>query len=175
MFKTADKRREALREIPEPVVADFMTKDLVTVTADMRLNEAVDLLLEKKVSNTPVVKHTSRGDRLVGLLTERDCLKFLTGEIFYGGPNITVESMMKNIPVCVSPDTDIFTVSSLFIQQGYRHLPVVKKTLLLGVVSRRDVLKGFREYHKKQQRIKIPDRKAPDLKKILMNRRLLIK
>lgn len=175
MIKTADRRRESLQQVAEPVVADFMTKDLVTVTADMSLPEAVELLLDKKVSNAPVVKFTSRGKKLLGLLTERDCMKFLTSEIFYGDPNITVESMMKHIPVCVSPETDIFTVSSLFIQQGYRHLPVVRKTMLLGVVSRRDVLKGLNNYYKLQQQKHNAELRTPDLKKILMNRRLLIK
>jgi CBS domain-containing protein len=175
MVKTADNRRETLQEIAEPVVADFMTRNLVTVTADMDLCDAVELLLKKRVSNTPVVKHTTRGNKLVGLLTERDCLEYLTDEIFYGNPKITVESVMKHIPVCVSPDTDIFTVSSIFIQQGYRHLPVVRNTHLLGVVSRRDVLRGLKDYHKKQQRVQVSERKTPDLRKILMNRRLLIK
>lgn len=175
MIKTADRRRESLQELAEPVVADFMTTELVTVTADMGLPEAVELLLDKKVSNAPVVKHGRRGSKLLGLLTERDCLKFLTGEIFYGDPNITVESMMKHIPVCVSPETDVFTVSSIFIQQGYRHLPVVRKTLLLGVVSRRDVLRGLNDFCKLQQRKHSSELRTPDLKKILMNRRLLIK
>ena len=175
MVKTADKRRETLQEIPEPVVADFMTSSLVTVTAEMSLDEAVELILKERVSNAPVVKHTSRGARLVGLLTERDCLEYLTDEIFYGDPNISVESMMKHIPVCVSPDTDVFTVSSIFIQQGYRHLPVVRNTLLLGIVSRRDVLKGLKDYIKKLQQVQISERKTPDLRKILMNRRLILK
>lgn len=175
MVKTADKRRETLRQATEPVVADFMTTDLVTVTLEMPLTEVVDLLLKKKVSNAPVVKPTSEGNKLVGLITERDCMDYLTDAIFYDDPNITVESIMKHIPVCVTPETDVFTVSSIFTQQGYRHLPVVKKTMLLGIVSRRDVLRGLKDYRLKLDGMKKVERKLPDLREILMNRRLIIK
>jgi CBS domain-containing protein len=82
---------------------------------------------------------------------------------------------MKNVPVCVSPDTDVFTVSSIFSQQGFRHLPVVSNSYLLGVVSRRDILRGLKDYHLKTQRIQASERKRPDLLKILMNRRLIIR
>lgn len=175
MVKTADKRRDTLDELPEPVVADVMTTDVVTATIDMKLLDVVNLLLKKGVSNVPVVEHLDKGMKLVGIITERDCLDYLTNEVFYGDPNISVGSSMKNVPVCVSPDTDVFTVSSIFLQQGFRHLPVVDNSYLLGVVSRRDILQGLKQYHLKTQRIQAAERKRPDLLKILMNRRLIIK
>lgn len=175
MVKTADRRRDTLRQATEPVVADFMTTDLVTVTLEMPLIDVVDLMLNKGVSNVPVVKPTRGGNKLVGLVTERDCLNCLTDAIFYDDPSITVESIMKHIPVCVTPEIDVFTVSSIFTQQGYRHLPVVKKTMLLGIVSRRDVLRGLKDYRLKLHEMKESERKLPDLREILMNRRLIIK
>ncbi len=175
MVKTADRRRDTLQQLKEPVVAEFMTTNLITVTPEMSLIQVVDLLLNKGVSNVPVVRPTRGGNELVGLITERDCLDYLTEAIFNDDPNIIVESAMKHIPVCVSPETDVFTVSSIFTQQGYRHLPVVKKTMLLGIVSRRDVLRGLKDYHLKLYKMKDTERKLPDLREILMNRRLIIK
>ena len=50
---------------------DFMMPQLVTLTTDMELLDAIQLLVEKQVSGAPVLD--AQGN-LVGILTERDCL-----------------------------------------------------------------------------------------------------
>jgi len=54
-------------------VADLMVSDVVTVSPDESLAEAVRIMLEKKVGSLPVLE----GGRVVGILTETDMLQLI--------------------------------------------------------------------------------------------------
>jgi len=129
-----------------PTVADLMIRDVHTVHPDMSLDEAVTFLVKKRIPFAPVVERHDEGNELVGLISERDCLGYLSNELFYNNPDINVRSMMHRLPLCVSPDGDIFVMATIFTQHVYRHLPVVKDKLLLGIISRHDVLKALHEF-----------------------------
>ena len=136
--------------IEPPTVMEFMTRDVHTVSPEFSLEEVINSLLKKKVSNAVVVVIQEGGVKhLMGFISERDCLEYLSNEIFYRNPKITAKSMMQPIPLCVSPETDLLTVATIFTQHGYRHLPVVRGKKLQGIVSRRDVLNGLMDYHRR--------------------------
>jgi len=56
-------------------VRDVMVVEVVTVTPDTEVTQAVDLLTAGKLGCLPVVEDA----RLVGILTETDCLRYLSG------------------------------------------------------------------------------------------------
>ena len=83
-------------------------------------------------------------------------------KLFYGNPSPakTAETIMKRHPICVCPEADLFALASIFTNHGYRHLPVVEDLNLLGVVSRRDVMKALDQYYRDWMRNRKP-RKIP--------------
>jgi CBS domain-containing protein len=129
-----------------PTVADLMIRDVHTVTPDMSLEEVIAFLVKKQVPFAPVVERHDDGDELLGLISEKDCLGYLSNELFYGNPDINVRSMMHKYPLCASPESDIFIMATIFTQHTYRHLPVVSDKHLVGVISRGDVLKAMHEF-----------------------------
>lgn len=137
---------------PTPTAADFMSHRVRTVTSDMPLEEVVSYLLKQEISNAPVIDGSADGKRLVGFISERDCLEFLSNEAFHGSPAPPhrAETIMRKHPICVAPDTELFVLVSIFVNHGYRHLPVTENEELVGIVSRRDVLRAldrhYREY-----------------------------
>jgi CBS domain-containing protein len=82
---------------------------------------------------------------LVGFTSERDCLHRMVTDAYFGAPvpPHTAATTMRILPVCVQADRDLFALASILVQHGYRHLPVVEEGRLLGIVSRRDVLKAI--------------------------------
>jgi CBS domain-containing protein len=54
-------------------VAEVMTKEVCTARPDWTIRQAVDIMVDKRIGCLPVVD----GDRLVGLLSETDCLRLL--------------------------------------------------------------------------------------------------
>ena len=129
-----------------PTVADLMIRDVHMVHPDISLDEATEFLVKKRVPFAPVVEQHEHGNELIGLISETDCLQYLSNELFYNNPDINVRSMMHKSPLCASPENDIFVMATIFTQHVYQHLPVVKDKQLLGVISRHDVLKAMHEF-----------------------------
>ncbi|MFQ5689753.1 MAG: glutamate-cysteine ligase family protein [Gemmatimonadota bacterium] len=67
-FLATDEAREADRPVP---VSQIMERDLVTVAPDTSTLDAIELMRARGISCLPVV----RGDRLIGMITERDFLR----------------------------------------------------------------------------------------------------
>ncbi len=156
-----------------PKVSDFMCSHVQTVTSDMKLESVVQFLLTHKLSNVPVVTHEPSGKpRLVGFISERDCLAALTQESFFGSPAPvqTAGTIMRGSPVCVTAENDLFSIASIFINHQYRHLPVTEDGILLGIISRRDVLKGIAEYYQKYGADKLKESFHPDTHLLMYHR-----
>ena len=113
---------------------DIMKTDIVTISPDRTLREAVQILLENRISGLPVVDGE---DRLLGIISE-----FALLAIAYDPPsrNMPVREHMTQHIISVSPDTPITKMADTFILHRIRRLPVIKNDKLLGVVSRRELL-----------------------------------
>lgn len=156
-----------------PHARDLMNRNVHTVSEDMSLADLVDFLLKHKISSAPVVAIQDSRKLLVGFISEKDALEHLSNEMFYSVrvPQNTVGGCMKRHPIAITEDVDVFAVASLLVSHGYRHVPVVDKdNQLVGVVSRRDVLKPMQALY--TESIKEHDAKyfPPDLKKIINHR-----
>lgn len=160
-----------------PVAKEFMNRDVHCLKSDMTLSEAVAFLLKHEISSAPVTEETGgSGPKLVGFLSEADCLEYLSNEMFFGSPVMrhTVQTMMKRHPVCVGPETDLFSLASVFVSHNHRHLPVVDGERFLGIVSRRDILRSLDEYNRDRMENRDFERFPPDLHEI-MNLRFVTK
>lgn len=157
-----------------PTAQDIMQTHVHTVEPEMHLSDVVASLLKHKVSNAPVVQHEGKKQRLLGFISEGDCLEFLAAELFYGNPAPpqSAQTIMKMHPMCVEQDKDLFTLTSIFTSHRYRHLPVVEQDYLLGIVSRRDVLRSLDRYYRDWSSAKDSQRSPVDVHKI-MNLRFL--
>jgi len=156
-----------------PHARDLMNRKVHTVSPEMSLAELVDFMLKHKISNAPVVEIRDSKKLLVGFISEADALEHLSNEMFYSVrvPQETVEACMKRHPIAITEDVDVFAIASLLVAHGYRHVPVVgESNELLGVVSRRDVLKPMQTFY--GESVKEHDAKyfPPDLKKIINHR-----
>ncbi|MCA9006258.1 MAG: CBS domain-containing protein [Planctomycetaceae bacterium] len=132
-----------------PCAEDLMNRHVEAVTQDMTLTEVIRFLLKHKISNAPVVNKQDQKHTLIGFVSERDCLDALSNEIFFGNPSPaqTVRTIMSSHPICITPDTELFSIVSIFINHHLRHLPVVENGILLGIVSRREILTAMETYY----------------------------
>ncbi len=118
-------------------VADFMTKDLVTVREvdDVALAEA--LLRLGGIRHLPVVKE----HKLVGILTQRDILR--SGES--GKPSardLAVGTVMTKEPTSVRPATGLAQAARIMLERKYGCLPVCEDDgTLVGIVTEADFVR----------------------------------
>ena len=127
-----------------PLVRDFMDKYVDTLSPDTDIRDAVDFMLEKRV--TGVLVANSR-KQLVGILTEYDCLKLLTlGDAQHEAPFGKVKDFMTAEVQTVPPTMDIYYAAGLFVSAKFRRLPVVENGRIVGAITRFDILRAVQRH-----------------------------
>ena len=157
---------------PTPTARDFMTAHVYSISPEMPLGEIIKFLEKHDISNAPVLEPQGDRNLLVGFVSERDCLAALANESFFGSPSPqqTAATIMRRHPVCVDPGTELFTLASIFVSHGYRHLPVVEKGEVLGIVSRRDVLKAMNTFYQKMLKQTDQERRLAEHDEVMLER-----
>jgi len=116
-------------------VSDIMTRAVVVVKPDMRLTEAIKVMLKNNVSAVPVV---DAQQDLIGIITEYDIMNFA----FSGhAAETTVSEVMIRDVVTFTPDTDVETLVNFCAKRRMHRVPIVEGQKVVGMVSRRDILR----------------------------------
>ena len=126
------------------LVRDYMSKDLVTFVPEMDILRAGHLLVTHDVSGAPVL---NQQNNLVGMLTERDCMRVAMQAEYHGIPGGLVGDYMSVNPQSVEPEESILKVAGLFVEGRYHRYPVLENGSLVGVISRRDVMRAMGEFY----------------------------
>ncbi|WP_405650427.1 CBS domain-containing protein [Streptomyces sp. NBC_01386] len=135
-------------------VSELMTREVITVLQNTAFKDTVRTLTEHQVSAVPVVD--SAGHPL-GLISEGDLLQKSAGQgdYFRSLPEREAwredkaaaqraEELMSAPPVCAGPDWTVAEAARLMEAQGVKRLLVVDEMdTLIGIVSRRDLLRIF--------------------------------
>ena len=125
-------------------VKDHMSKNVVTLDPEMEILQAVQELIRHDISGAPVL---DRHGRLVGVLTERDCMRVAMEGSYHGSPAGPVKDFMSGNPQWIGPEQSILTLADLFINGRFHRYPVVDNGRLVGVISRRDVMRAMAEHY----------------------------
>ena len=126
------------------LVDDFMTTHLATAKPEMDLLALVDLLLIQGISGAPVV---DQDGKLVGMISEQDCLRKILVGTYQGDIGGRVEDAMTSPVETVKMGASIVEVAEQMLMTNRRRFPVVDfQGRLRGQISRRDLLKAVRAY-----------------------------
>jgi CBS domain-containing protein len=140
---------------------DIMTSDVVTLKKEMGVKEAAEILLDKGIGGAPVVDDEGN---VIGMVTESDLIMedvklhfptfihLLSGIIYLESikafeeklrkaAGVRVEDVMSKKVISVSEDTSIEDIATLMIEKGISRVPVVKEGKLVGLVSKRDIVR----------------------------------
>lgn len=141
---------------------DLMTTSLITFRPEESILVAISRLMKNSVSGGPVVDAEGR---LVGVLSELDCLRMLASDEFYQEEQeegALVGQFMTSGGKTIPPDLGIYAIAHYFLTTPVRRLPVIDHDLLVGQISRRDVLRGMEEMSRKRLvRKRYPDYLQP--------------
>lgn len=140
---------------------DIMTSDVVTLKKEMGVKEAAEILLSKGIGGAPVVDDEGS---VIGMVTESDLIMedvklhfptfihLLSGIIYLESIKafeeklkkaaaVKVEDVMSKKVISVTEDTSIEDIATLMIEKGISRVPVVRKGKLVGLVSKRDIVR----------------------------------
>ncbi len=126
-------------------VEQIMTRRMDTVSAEMKLSQASQLMHEKERRFLPVVDDAMW---LVGLLTHRELAQsepssittLSVGEVNYLTSKITVSQIMQKAPLTCTPNTLVEEAGHMMRQKKIGCLPVLEGGHLVGVITEEDIL-----------------------------------
>ncbi len=120
-------------------VRDYMTRNVLTLKAEDSVIDALRKLITAGRSGAPVVDGEGR---IVGLLSEIDCLKEALMGGYYQQAGDRVSDHMTQEIDSVNADDDILATAELFLK-GRRRLPVMEDGSLAGIITRCDFGKAL--------------------------------
>ena len=142
------------------LIKDIMTKDVVTVKPAMEVHQLAELLVERNISGAPVVDdngkllgivreegvifldkkvhlptllHISVGFLTLGIKRFEDEMKKVTAN--------NVAGIMEKDIITISPEKTVEDVATIMIEKGVFYFPVVQGDTLVGVVTKRDIVR----------------------------------
>lgn len=132
-----------------PEVKNFMVTNVITVSAEATVWEAVGLMNQHEIGCLIVMKKAEP----VGIVTERDMLKRVLAKL-KDPEQIKVSEIMSRPLVAAKPQMDIEDAAGIMLKRGIKKLPVVKNGHLVGLVTLTDLV--FSYYYKKtSQRVNV--------------------
>ena len=123
-------------------VRDYMTRRLISVRSDMEVLQALQIFVKKDISGAPVVEASGR---LIGILTAKDCMRVAVNASYHSEYGGVVADFMTDNVVSISPNDGMLEVAKRFLDDGYHRYPVVEDGALVGILSRRDMLRALGE------------------------------
>ncbi len=114
-------------------ISDAMRSDFVAVAPEDTLGEVAQRMVEAKTGAVAVLDY----GRLVGVLTERDMLKAMAGRVLTS--DARAREWMTADPITAEPDLALDKAQEIMLSNGFRHLPVVERGRVIGIVSLRRI------------------------------------
>ncbi|MFQ5657272.1 MAG: CBS domain-containing protein [Candidatus Methylomirabilales bacterium] len=128
-------------------VKDWMERRPVTISPQETLLKAWRLIRERRVRHLPVVD----GGRVVGIVTDRDLRQALpsraVGLELHEAPHLAekvrIWEVMSRVVVTVRPDAPVEEATDLLLRYRIGGLPVVNGDILVGIITKTDLLRAF--------------------------------
>jgi CBS domain-containing protein len=123
------------------IAKDVMTTQVMTILPTATIYEAMKMMVEIQISGLIV---TDDQNNAIGVLTERDAL---VAYDFLSNMNAPVGDFMNKKVISVAEDTPLEEISDTLVKGDVRRVPVLRGRQVIGVVSRRDLLKYALKNH----------------------------
>jgi CBS domain-containing protein len=118
-----------------PVGVLVSGRETYYIRTDMTVLEAVQYMTEKNVGAAVVLD----GERVAGIFTERDLMRRVVLPGKDVGKTLVFDVMTRDLVLCEADESEDVCHRRM-IRHRIRHLPVVEKGHLIGLVSLRDLL-----------------------------------
>jgi CBS domain-containing protein len=125
----------------------FMTKDVVTLSPDTTVHDAAAVLTSHGIAAAPVIEDgllvgmVSEADLLLGRVPQDPATHMVREKAQPVPPGPVVSDVMTKQVLALPPSADAAAFATLMIREGVRSIPVIDDDQVVGIVSRRDVLR----------------------------------
>jgi len=123
-------------------VVEVASKDYPILPKDERVKSALEMMYKKRLDRLIVSRNR---DILYGIITEWDIMYKLSlkSQEMYSPYNLPLSSIATYPVDTIEPEADLRAVINIFLNRGYSSLPVVSDKKILGLVTKREIIKHF--------------------------------
>ena len=131
-----------------PTPKDIMTKNVITVTRDMPIYDAMELFAKYDISGLPVV---DKDMILIGVLSEKDLMNLV--DIPEDEQDKTVNDLMTQPALYFEEDESLLDVCQFLKKNVFRRVPITSKGKLVGIISVRDIIEFILKLNRHESKL----------------------
>jgi len=120
---------------PPSIVKGVMTKSVITIDRGDSVLEAAKMMSEKRIGCIVVMDEK----KPVGIATERDILRRVVAKDL-DASKVKMKDIMSKPLITINGNTQIINTIRIMQKNNVRHLPIIEKGKLIGIVTQRDLL-----------------------------------
>ena len=117
----------------------IMTTDVIVVKRQTPISRAIEIMLENNITGLPVVNDDMT---LVGIISEKDVLGLISS---LDDDSANVEDFMTKDIICFEQNENLIAICEALINNDFRRVPIVNNGKLVGIISRKDIIKYILE------------------------------
>ncbi len=111
---------------------------LITVNPEMQISDVIRIMADRRIGAVLVVDPAGN---LIGIVSERDIVRCLASHAA-ATLQMTAAGLMTREPTTAGPEISVATAMEMMTEGRFRHLPIVERGVLTGLVSIGDVVKA---------------------------------
>jgi len=119
-------------------VKHWMNKNLITISPDAGLRDAIEIMHHHSIRHLPVVE---KGEML-GFVTESNIRQYLLTDVIN---ELTMADVMIINPITIDSNASVDSAAKLIYQYKIGGLPVLERRRLVGIITITDILGSFIE------------------------------
>jgi len=119
-------------------LGNIMERDVYTCLPDTSIDSVAVEMARRRISSAVVVEPAGRP---VGIVTERDMVQKVIASGATCRKDQPISAIMTPDPFYLSPDDTLFDALALLSRHSIKHLPVVKKKRVVGILTLRQLMK----------------------------------
>ncbi len=124
------------------LISILLKRNVISINENDTVYDAIKVLSEKKIGALPVMNNQNR---LCGMLSERDVIQKISNDKKIDFSHTQIKSIMTTKVITCNQNTESNVLMTIMTNNKIRHIPIVEKNSLIGIVSIGDVVKRLLE------------------------------
>ena len=124
------------------LISKLLTRVIISINEKQTIYDAIKLLSKHKIGALPVINNQMK---LCGIISERDIIKIISEDKEINLSSSYIDTIMTSKVITCSKNTKSNVLMKIMTTNKIRHIPILDKTLLIGIVSIGDVVKRLLE------------------------------
>ena len=124
------------------LISMLLKRDIISINENKTVFDAIKIISHNKIGALPVINNQMK---LSGIISERDIIHKLSENSEMDFSNIEIKSIMTNKVITCNKNTQSDVLMTIMTNNKIRHIPIVEKNSLIGIVSIGDVVKRLLE------------------------------